>query len=220
MDPNPAPGEPATPPVETPQITPPASEGVKDPGEQQVPYTRFQEVNERAKQAEEEAQRFKEENERLMSRTQEPSGTDELDPDVEKMLDGYAKKRGLVSKDELQAQEMNQQVKRDVQTLETTPPVAGIPYDHRAITEFAQANSIPLTSKAALEATYRQMNWDKIMDATRNGAVEAYRSSGSQGAERPGSQGAQPPADAEVKGRNPKERIQSRITLARQKNNI
>lgn len=217
-----APTEPSAP-SSAQEPTPNGSEPVTNTGakdEQTVPFTRFQEVNDKAKAAEEELQRLNEENEELRKGGQAPATPnedDDLDPEVEKMLDGYAKKRGLVSQAELDQADAQRQVKQDINDLTTNPPVAGIPYDNKAVMDYAKANNLPVTSKGALVAAYRSANWEAIMEAERKRAIDGYKSGGASGAEQPGSKGAQPPSEPEVTGKSTKERTRERIRIARQK---
>jgi hypothetical protein len=83
--------------------------------------------------------------------------------------------------------------------------------------DYAKTNNMPITSKAALRAAYREMNYDKIVEAQRQSAIEGYKKAGSSGAELPGSSGATPPEEPELKGKTPKERVKERVRLARQK---
>lgn len=212
------PAEPAAPAAPAAEPAPNGSEPVTNPGsnpEQTVPFNRFQQANDRAKKAEEELEAL---------RAQQPAPPsddgDEIEPDVEKLLDNYAKKRGLVSKEELAAERTKIQVQQDVKELEAVPPVAGVPYNHQAVLDYANTNGIPITSRSALKAAYKELNWDKIVEAERQKAIEGYKTAGSSGAERPSSPGALPPEEPKLTGTNPKERTRERIRLARQKLNL
>lgn len=216
------PAEPAAPAAPAPEPTPTGSEPVTNPGsdpEQTVPFSRFQEVNDKAKAEADRAAQLESELEELRQKPQIPQNDndDELDPEVEELIRKGAKKLGLVSQSELDANQNKIQVQQDISDLTTTPPVPGIPYEHKAIADYAAANSLPITSKNALVAAYRSMNWDKIMEGERQKAIDGYRTAGANGAEQPGSSGATPPQDPEITGRNPKERTRERIRLARQK---
>ena len=215
------PAEPAapvsTPAAPAPSQVPSGSEPVINPGsdpEQTVPFSRFQEVNDKAKQAEEENTRLQQE---LEVSKQLPSTDDDLDPDVEEMIRKGAKKLGLVSKDELAANQSRIQVEQDIKELTATPPNPGIPYDNKAVMDYAKTNNMPITSKAALRAAYRELNYDKIVEAQRQSAIEGYRKAGSSGAEQPGSSGAVAPEEPELTSKTPKERTRERIRNARQK---
>lgn len=221
------PAEPAAPAATEPQAPaqpndPTGSEPVTNPGdksEQTVPFARFQEVNDKAKEAEERATKLQEE---LDQRPQTPSitpqnGEEELDPEVVDLVSKSAKKLGFVTQEELAQRETDIQVRQDVRELETTPPNVGIPYDHKEVLKYANDNNLPITSKAALRAAYRELNYDKIVEAERQKAIEGYKTAGSSGAEQPGSTGATPPSEPELTGKTAKERTRERIRNARQK---
>jgi small-conductance mechanosensitive channel len=212
------PVEPAAPAAPAPDTTPSASEGVTPPAsseEQHVPYQRFQEVNTRAKEAEDRAAALEAELEAARnSAPKVPQNEDEdfLEPDVEDLIRRGAKKLGLVSREELQAQEMQRQVAQDVKTLESEYANTNVPYDHKAILDYAKENNLPITSKAALRAAYRDMNWDKIVEAERQRSIDAFKSGNSGGAERPGN--SAPPADNQPQPQG----IKARIRAARANN--
>lgn len=214
------PAEPATSVAPATTTPPSGGEAVTSTGgteEQTVPFSRFQEVNDKAKLAEEEAQRAREELEELRQQPPISTSADELDPDVEELIRKGAKKLGLVSKEELAANQNQIQVQQDVADLTANPPNPGIPYDNKAVMEYAKSNNMPITSKTTLRAAYREMNYDKIVEAERQRAIDGYKKAGSSGAEQPGSTGPTPPPEPELTGRNPKERTRERIRLARQK---
>lgn len=207
------------------QLTPPGTEPEINSGAPaepaMVPSDRLRQETEARRQAEEHAQELQEELD-AARQPQTPQSSsdddDELDPATEKLLDGYAKKRGLVSQSELDARAMENQVRQDIQSLIATPPIPGIPYDDKAVIAHAKANNLPITSKNALVAAYRDLNWDKIVEAERQRAIDGFKSGSGSGAEKPGnSGGATPPAEPQITGRSPKERVRERIRLARQK---
>jgi hypothetical protein len=200
-----------------PAAPPVGSEPVTNPGEQTVPFTRFQEVNDRAKAEAERATQLEQELEEARKPAPPPVDDDNPDPDVEKLLDSYAKRKGLVSQAELAAEQNKLQVQRDIEDLSTNPPNPGIPYDNKAVMDYAKTNNMPITSKAALRAAYRELNYDKIVEAQRQSAIEGYKKAGNSGAELPGSSGAVAPEEPELKGKTPKERAKERIRIARQK---
>lgn len=201
----PAPSEPASPGTE-PDNNP---EGKPDPA--MVPSDRLREETEKRRRAEEELEALRE------SQVQPVSQDDELDPEVEEMIRKGAKKLGLVSKEELAAEQSKVQVQQDIKDLEANPPNPGIPYDNRAVMDYAKSNNMPITSKVALRAAYRELNYDKIVEAQRQSAIEGYKKAGSSGAEQPGSAGAIPPTEQELTGKTPKERVRERVRNARQK---
>jgi hypothetical protein len=208
-----------TAPAATTQPTTGSEAEINSGGEEAlVPSHRVREETEARRKAEERATQLETEleTERQKARTPAPND-DEPDPEVEKLLDSYAKRKGLVSQEVLAAEQSKIQVQRDVEDLTTNPPNPGIPYDNKAVMDYAKANSMPITSKAALRAAYREMNYDKIVEAQRQSAIDAYKKAGSSGAEQPGSAGAVAPEEPKLTGTTPKERAKERIRLARQK---
>lgn len=207
--------EPQVPP--TPPSTPPGIEPDTNPGGEpaMVPSDRLREETEKRRAAED---RVKELEAQTPSAPQLPANEDDdLDPEVEDLIRKGAKKLGLVSQEDLDARQTEAQVRQDVIALETTPPVVGIPYDHKAVLEYANTNNMPITSKAALQAAYKEMNWDKIVEAERQRAIDGYKSGDSSSAEQSGSGGPIPPAEPELTAKTPKERTRERIRNARQK---
>lgn len=228
------PASPAAPaaPAASVQTPPNGSEAVTNPGsgapEQLVPFSRFQEVNDKAKTAEEELRKANEELERLRQQPPTPqtpqNGDDDLDPEVVEIVKKSASKLGFVTAEQLAAREaelkLQTQVQQDVRDLEGHYASSGIPYVHQDVLKYATDNNLPITSKAALEAAYRGLNWNKILEAERQRALADNHGSGS-GAERPGRSAPQQPQDPnKVEGRNPQERGISRIRAARQKLSI
>ena len=214
------PAEPATPVAPAPTEPSPGTEPVTKPDdkqEQTVPFTRFQEVNDKARKAEEEAESLRQELASKSTPQTPQNADDDLDPETEDIIRRGAKKLGLVSKTELDERAVQLQVRQDVKDLESTSPNPGIPYNHKDVIEYAKTNNLPLTSKAVLTAAYRELNWDKIVEAERNKAIEGFKATGSSAAEKPGSTGPQPPSEPEVSGNSPRERTRSRIENARQK---
>lgn len=216
---NPAPpAAPAAPAVPADPPAPNGSEPDNNPGGEpaMVPSDRLREETEKRRKAEEELEELKK------SQTQppvQPSQDDdiELEPDTERLLDSYAKKRGLVSKEELDNQAVETQVKQDIRDLESNPPNPGIPYDHQEVMKFAKDNDLPATSKAALRAAYRELNYDKIVEAEHQKAIDGYQIAGASGAEKPGGGASVPSSEPELTGKTPKERRRERIAAARQR---
>lgn len=167
-----------------------------DNKDKNVPYDRFHEVNEAKKQAEERAKLAEEELEKLKN---EGSDSDqEIDPDVEKVLEQYAKKKGFVSKTEVQLQ-------NDVQELKTEYSKSGVPFDDKKVYDYAKINGLPLNSKSSWRAAYRDMNYDSILEAERKRAVTEYREGSKSTAEKPGPGGAKKPVEG--RGEDRKSRI-------------
>lgn len=210
-----APAESAAP-AAPPQPEPNGSEPETNPGNEpaMVPSDRLREETEKRRRAEEERDALKAAQE---PKPTPPSQEDDLDPDVEKLLDGYVKKRGFVSQEDLAAERQRVQVQQDVKDLESTPPVAGIAYDHKDVIEYAEKNNLPITSKAALQAAYKEMNWEKIVESEHQRAIDGYKNAGKSAAETPGSPGAAPPAEPEITAKDPRQRTRERLKLARQK---
>lgn len=217
----PTPGDNATPPVAAapaaPVEAPPSgSEPDNNSGDPaMVPSDRLREETEKRRKAEEDNERLQQELE--ASKAPPPTNDDDPDPDVEKLLDSYAKRKGLVSQEELAAERSKIQVEQDINELTANPPNPGIPYDNKAVMDYAKSNNMPITSRTALRAAYRELNYDKIVEATKQSAIEGYRKAGSSGAELPGSSGAVAPTEPELTGKTPKERARERIRNARQK---
>ena len=215
------PAAPAAPPAD-PNGQPPAqpeapgTEPDKNPA--MVPSDRLREETEKRRKAEEEAQTLRDE--LAAAQTPPPADEPEIEEDTEKLLDAYAKKRGLVSQEELAAERDKIRVQQDIHDLTANPPVSGIPYDNKAVMDYAKANNLPITSKNALIAAYRSANWDRIMEVERQKAIEGYRTAGASGAELPGSSGAIAPTEPELTAKTPRERTKERIRNTRQKLNI
>lgn len=203
--PDPDPGAPAAPPAEpvapaTPAPSEPnGSEPVTNPGkteEQTVPFTRFQEVNDKAKTAEEKANQLEQELSTLKEQhNQTPQSEEEVDPDVLDIVKKSADKLGFVSKEELDAREARIQVQQDINDLTSQYKDSGIVFDGKAIIDYAKANGMPLGSKKSLDAVYKEMNYDAIVEAQRKAAVASYQEGAKGGGEKPGSQGAQAPQE-------------------------
>lgn len=175
-----------------------------------IPYDRFHEVNEAKKvaekarqEAEEEARLAKEELEKY--KTGKSDTSEEPDPDVEKVLEDFARRKGLVSKTEIQLQS-------DIQELKAEYSKTGVPFDDKKVYEYAKKSGLPVPeSKAAWRAAYRDMNYDSILEAERKRAVTEYREGGKSTAEKPGPGGAKKPAEERGEDRK------SRIHLAAQR---
>lgn len=213
-----APAEPSAPLV--PSAQPNGSEPDTNPGNGEpamVPSDRLREETEKRRKAEEDFDEYKKAHPDEPAPVVSQNPDDELDPDVVDLVSKSAKKLGFVTQEELAAERAQDQVRRDVSDLIATPPVAGVPFDDKAVMEYASENGLPITSKNALVAAYRSANWDKIMEAERQRAIDGFKSGNSSGAERPGSSGASPPAEPEIQGKSPKERTRERIRLAREK---
>jgi hypothetical protein len=221
MDNNPSPGVTAPPadpvaPAAPANPAPNDSEVVTNPGkpeEQHVPFSRFQEVNDKAKAAEEEARTAREELATLREQ-QIQTPDDDIEPDTLDLIKKSATRLGLVSKEELDARETRIQVQQDINELASQYKDSGIPFDGKAVIEYAKANGMQVTSRKSLDAIYKEMNYDAIIEAQRKAAIADYQESAKSGGEKPGSKGAQSPT--EPKPGNLKDRIKA----AREKMNI
>ncbi len=207
-------GEPSVPPTEPSADAPidPKDQPVepKSPGsevdinpengkDKNVPYDRFHEVNEAKKQAEERALKAEEELEALKTPKDDPPSDDDIDPDTEKLLDSYVKKKGFVSESELQ-------VRSDVQDLKSEYAKNDIPFDDKAIYDYSKKNGLPVpASKEGWRAMYRAINHESILESERKKAIAEYRKGSDSTAEKPGPGGAKKPADEKLLTR--KERI-------------
>lgn len=189
--------------------------------EAMVPSHRVREATEARRKAEEErdaAQRELEELRSKQSQTPAQTGDDdeEIDVDVEKLVEPILKKRGYVTQEELRAAEAKRQYDSDVASLTAQYAESGVPFVAEDVRQYAKDNGINITSKASLKAAYLDMNADKILEAERNKAIAEFKENGSSTtAERPGGSGPELPAEKKVEGNNPKERLMSRIRIAR-----
>jgi hypothetical protein len=204
---NPAPSEPPT-------QSPNGSEPDTNPGGQSamVPSERLREETEKRRQAEEELRQLRE-----AQTKPAPSNEEDLDPEVVSLVQRSAKKLGFVTEQELAQREMQVQVRQDVRDLETQYANSGVPYKNQEVLDYAKANNMPITSKAALRAAYRDMNADRIAEVERQRIIAELKESGNGGAEKPGSGGAKAPTESKVEGGSPKERNRNRIQQARQR---
>lgn len=214
MDPSTDPGV-STPPVEpaTPvaSVPPTGSEPVKNTDGQTVPFSRFQEVNDKAKAAEEAARVAREELESLKAQQTPPKDDEDIEPDTLELIKKSASRLGLVSKDELDAREARIQVQSDISELTGQYKDSGIPFDGRKVIEYAKANGMPIGSKKSLDAVYKEMNYDAIVEAQRKAAVAAFQETAKSGGEKSGSKGARPPAEQKPAS------LKDRIKAAREK---
>ena len=192
-------------PTDTSSNPPTGSEADTNPSNGQegktVPYDRFHEVNESKRAAEERAQQAEEElaqlREQQAKKTQDEDG---IDPDTESLVDRIVKKKGYVSKAELEARDKQLQYQSDVSSLAQEYAKTGIPFVEKDVREFAQKEGINITSKTSLRAAYKLLNEEKILEAERNAAITQFKEGSRSGAEKPGSGGAQPPKESKVVG--------------------
>lgn len=204
------------------QVQPTGSEAVTNPGngqEQSVPYNRFQEVNDKAKAAEERAAKAEQEAESLRQQHSSNSTSDDeddIDPSVRKLVTKIIEKQGYVKKNDVDsavgAAEIRRQYNEDIVDLTSRYAKSGIPFVADDIRKFASESGINITSKASLDAAYKQMNFDKLTEAAKNAAITEFKENGDKNsAEKPGSTGAQAPQQPDVRG------LKNRIHAARER---
>jgi hypothetical protein len=210
------PAEPAAPAAPIEPTQPSGGEPVTSTGasgsEHTVPFGRFQEVNDKAKDFESKYQQAQEELESLRESQSQKTNTDEdIDPDVLDLVKRSAGKLGFVSKEELDAREARLQVQQDITDLASQYKDSGIPFDGKKIIEYAKANGMQITSKKSLDAVYKEMNYEAIIEANRKAAIDSYQKGNLSGGEKPGSKGAQAPQEQKPGS------LKDRIAAARQK---
>jgi len=183
-----------------------------------VPSDRLREETSKRKQAEERAA----EAERQLATRNQPDTTpedeDEIDPNVEKLVSSIIKKQGYVKKDEVQsavqASERARQYKEDIGTLTSKYAKTGVPFVESDVRSYAKDNGINITSKASLEAAYRDMNFDKITEAAKNAAINDFKENGQNGGERPG-HSSNKPNDKQTEVRGLKNRVHAAASKLR-----
>lgn len=175
--------------VDNSQTTTTGSEADNNSSEEaMVPSHRVREETEQRHKAEERARELEERIAAMEARNTQSSDEEvELEPDTERLLDAYVKKHGFVSQKELADERNRLQVQQDVRDLTDQYAKSGIPFEDRKVFDYAQQNNLPITSKAALDAAYKQMNWDKIVEAERQRAIDQFKTGNSSSAEKPGS---------------------------------
>ena len=153
-----------TPPVVTPApTTPPVSDDAKTPEnkEQFVPYSRFQEVNNSAREAKEAAAAATAELSRIKEALGGPKEEEPfLDPDAQKALDAYLAKQGFVRQADLTKDTVAAQATRDLAELKTSKSLSD--EDMTRVREHAV--KMGAANKEGLEAAYTQLFLDKIVE--------------------------------------------------------
>jgi len=179
------------------------SEAENNSSEAMVPSHRVREATEARRQAEAERDELRQQLEEAQ-KSSSASTDDEVDPEVQTLVTKILEKGGYVKKDDVsqavQASEVKRQYNEDVASLNSKYGTSGVPFKIEAVRSFANENGINITSKASLEAAYRQMNYDKIVEAERNAAITSFKEGGKNSTEKPGSEGASPPAEKEIRG--------------------
>lgn len=180
----------------TPQATPPAptaGDGVKAPeatGEQHVPYERFQEVNNKAKEREAELEQARQELAQLKSANTPVEQEPEIDAESQKILDAYMKKQGFVTQAQLDAEKTRLQAAADVRELQSEFS----DFDINKVSEYAKENGLDVNNKNGLKAVYQLMKGNDAgaEDAMRNKILAELKESGQlkdPGLEKPGAGG-------------------------------
>lgn len=191
------------------------SETDKNSGEAMVPSHRVREATEARRAAEAERDQLRQELEASRQQTTASSNDEDIDPEVQTLVTKILEKGGYVKKGDVdaavKASDLQRQYNEDVATLTSKYGKTGVPFKSADVRTYANDNGINITSKASMEAAYRQMNYEKILDAERNAAIAAYKEGGKTSAEKPGSEGAKKPEEQEVRG------LKNRIALARSK---
>lgn len=190
------------------QGTPPAPNGSEPDnnagggnGEQSVPYSRFHEVNEKAKKAEEEAAQLRQQLEERDTTPDPEEDEDEVDPNVENLIEKVLSRRGYVKKSDLDAREGARQYVEDVKELTDKYAKSSVPFVAEDVRNFAKDNNINITSKASLEAAYKTMNYDKLVEAAQNAAITEFKEGKNFQGEKPnGNGGKEPEQQPAVRG--------------------
>jgi hypothetical protein len=132
-------------------------------GTKAVPYDRFKEVNDRARQYEEELQHYKNQLEELKTKNQEPptppNPQEEL---IKQQFKKVADELGYVSRQELQRQKEDEQVRSELQTLEKKySGEDGRPkFDRQKVVNYAIQKGLT----GDLEAAYKVMNEEALVN--------------------------------------------------------
>ncbi|HWT40189.1 MAG TPA: hypothetical protein VN081_02880, partial [Dongiaceae bacterium] len=192
---------------------PTVSEDVTNPGtpeEQSVPFSRFQEVNNGLKE-EREARAQLEERLAAIEAAGNTPNDQEIDEDVKKILDTYAKQSGLVSKADLEAvqkeAELKLQVQQDIADL--TKELNG--FDYNKVMEHAKEAGLSINSKADLKSAFINMNYANDIENAKKAAIAEFQESGRTTGELSSTGTPQPTNEEQVQG------VKSRIALTRQK---
>lgn len=169
-----------TPPQAAPEGQPPASEGVKppeQPQEKHVPYDRFREVNDKAKQTAEELEKARQQLAELEAKTTPPEDeAPQLDPEAQKVLDAYLKSQGFVTQEQLREKELQLQAESDIRELKSEFS----DFDKEKVLNFAQENGLLINDKNGLRSVYQMMrsNDPSAKDSLRNEIIAELKESG------------------------------------------
>lgn len=188
-----APGD--TQPQADPEGQPTASEGVKtpeQPEEKHVPYDRFKEVNDKAKEEAKKREELEAKLAELQSNSPEPEEeVPQLDPEAQKVLDAYLRSQGFVTQEQLREKELQLQAESDVRELKSEFS----DFDKNKVLDFAKENGLFINDKNGLRSVYQLMKSSdpSYKDTIRNEIIAELKESGQLAgpyAEKPGPGGA------------------------------
>jgi hypothetical protein len=182
--------------------------------EAMVPSHRVREATEARRAAEAEVDTLKQELADLQATKSASKDDDDIDPEVQTLVTKILEKGGYVKKGDVdqavQATEARRQYNEDTRELTTLYAKSGVPFKAEDIRKYAADNGLNITNKLSLDAAYKAMNFDKIVESKTNAAIVAAKENGNaSSAEKPGSKGAEIPPDKEVTG------LKNRIAAAR-----
>lgn len=190
-------GDTAVPPAaEAQPVVPPVKEDVTNPGdtpaEQNVPLSRFQEVNNKAKEYEAEIARL----------TAERDTPKPLVPPVDDeaaAARAELEKLGYLTADQVEARlEARMNADRAARGYEADMTDLKSKYkdfDRDKVEAHLKATVGTVKSKDAIEAAYFYLNRDSIMENVKKAAIDEAASGGKGSAEKPGAGGAKVPAE-------------------------
>ena len=203
----------------TPDVTAPSadvvntapigSEAVTNPGtpdEQNIPFARFQEVNNGLKEANDTIKQFEERLASYEAKSQ-PNSDIQIDEDTRKILDTWKAENGFVSKADLEAVEKQAAIK--AQVIQDVQDLKGQfnDYNHQTVLDYAKENNMSVNSKSDLKAVYRDMNYDTSIESARKAAIAEFQEAGRSTAETNGSTARSAPQAPQAQGT--KSRIQA-----------
>jgi len=197
---------------------PNGSEADNNPGdgnEAMVPSHRVREATEARRAAETERDTLRQELADLQAAAPTSNNDDDdIDPEVQTLVTRILDKGGYVKKGDVdqavQATEARRQYNEDARELDALYAKSGVPFKAEDVRKYAADNGLNITNKLSLDAAYKAMNFDKIVETRTNAAIVAAKENGNgSSAERPGSKGADIPAEKEVTG------LKNRIAAAR-----
>lgn len=193
----------------------PASEGVtnsddKEPKHQYVPFERFQEVNQKAKEAADKAAAMEERfNQLSQALNPQTANEEKIDPEADQLL----QKSGYIKADDVQKlladERAKVQVKSDMEELKAQ---YGDSFDPQKVIEFADQHMGGhqfLQSKDAFEAAYLKMSLPQLLEDAKKEALDQAHNPSSY-SEKPTPGGAKQPAKSQpASGSSIRDRIKS-----------